>query len=207
MRNVQSIRAFRGLGSVSLALLVACGGGSNGGDRSGAQGSAALHGDVPVLRPVVAVAHDALARLDRGPVHGTHRQPGRLRDVDAGEVRHATSVRGGVRRVATRPCHRSPRRGCGRSEEPPVASSAASGTRSEFEAHSHSFGPVWWRSLYSAARRPAIGWSKTASCRLTGSAPAASRRTHPRQTESCDDACLRPSSRPPTPSTSRPSPP
>src|SRR4051794_36559498 len=32
---------------------------------------------------------------------------------------------------------------------------------------------------YSAARRPAIGWSKTASCRLTGSAPAAPRRTHP----------------------------
>lgn len=41
MRNVPSMRAFRGLGSVSLALLVACGGGSSGGNGSGAQGSAA----------------------------------------------------------------------------------------------------------------------------------------------------------------------
>ena len=41
MRNVPSMRAFRGLGCVSLALLAACGGGSSGGDGSGAQGNAA----------------------------------------------------------------------------------------------------------------------------------------------------------------------
>ena len=156
----------------------------------------ALHGDLAVPGAVVAVAHDPAPGLHLHGVERSHRQPGRLRDVDAGERGHLPSLVSGL--PHRRWCA-SPRRRLGedarlvrRLREQPVGLLSAGPL-------SFSFGPVWWRRTTRSARRPAIGWSKTASCRLTGSAPAAPRRTHPSDRKQYD-ACLRPHT-PTTPST------